>query len=63
MEELVGTQGLVFEEADDVAISAYRFRSAGVGFSDLMISAAAEIFAANPVYTFDQKAGQLDGML
>ena len=62
LEELIGTQGLVFEEADAVAISAYRFRSAGVGFSDLMILAAAERSAAHPVHTFDRKAARLEGM-
>ena len=62
VEELVGTLGLVFEEADDVAIAAYRFRSAGVRFSDLMILAAAERSAAHPVYTFDRKAARLEGM-
>ena len=62
VEELVGTLGLVFEEADDVAMAAYRFRSADVGFSDLMILAAAERSTAHRVCTLDRKAARLEGM-
>ncbi len=61
VEELVATEGLVIEEADDVARAAFRYRAAGAGFSDLMILAAAERSGAHPLYTFDQKAARLEG--
>ena len=62
LEELVATEGLVIEEADDVARAAFRYRAAGAGFSDLMILAAAERSGAHLLYTFDQKAAQLEGV-
>ena len=40
-EELLATAGLVFEEANDVARAASRYRKDGAGFADLMILAAA----------------------
>ena len=61
VEELVATEGLVIEEANDVARAALRYRAAGAGFSDLMILAAAERSGAHPLYTFDQKAARLEG--
>ena len=61
LEALVATEGLVIEAADDVARAALRYRTGGVGFSDLMILAAAERFGAQPLYTFDQKAARLEG--
>ncbi len=39
--ELVATEGLVIEEAGDVARAALRYRASGAGCSDLMILAAA----------------------
>ena len=62
LEELVATEGLVIEEADDVARAAFHYRAAGTGFSDLMILAAAERSGAHPLYTFDQKAARLEGV-
>ena len=62
LEELVATEGLVVEDAYDVARAASRYRAAGVGFSDLMILAAAKRSGAHPLYTFDQKAARLDGI-
>ena len=59
LEELVATEGLVVEAADDVARAAFRYRSEAAGFSDLMVLAAAERAAALPVYTFDRKAVRL----
>lgn len=53
LEELVATEGLVIEEANDVARAAFRYRASGAGFSDLMILAAAERSGAQPLYTFD----------
>ena len=62
LDELVATEGLVIEEADDVARAAFRYRAGGAGFSDLMILAAAEGSGAHPLYTFDQKAARLEGV-
>ncbi len=62
LEELVATEGLVIEEANDVARAAFRYRASGAGFSDLMILAAAERSGAQPLYTFDQKSARLKGV-
>ena len=62
LEELVATEGLVIEAADDVACAAFRYRTGSAGFSDLMILAAAERSGARPLYTFDQKAARLEGI-
>ena len=61
LEELVATEGLVIEAADDVARAAFRYRIGGTGFSDMMIVLAAERARALPLYTFDQKAARLEG--
>ena len=63
LEELVATEGLVIEAANDVARAAFRYRAGGTGFSDLMMLAAAERSGANPLYTFDQEAARLEGVL
>lgn len=62
LEELVATESLVVEEADDVARTAFRYRTAGAGFSDLMVLAAAERSGAYPLVTFDRKAARLEGV-
>ena len=62
LEELVATEGLEIEEANDVARTAFRFRAGGPGFADLMIAAAAERSGAHPLFTFDQKAARLEGV-
>ena len=62
LEQLVATEHLVIEAADDVARAAFRYRPGSAGFSDLMILAAAERSGASPLYTFDQKAAQLEGV-
>ena len=59
LEDLVATDGLVVEEAADVARSAMRYRRGGADFSDLMIAAAAERAGARPLYTFDRRAARL----
>ena len=41
LDDLVSTEVLVMEAADDVATAAFRYRDGGDGFSDLMIRAAA----------------------
>ena len=62
LEQLVVTESLIIEAADDVARAAFRYRPDSVGFADLMILAAAERSGARPFYTFDQKAVQLEGV-
>ena len=62
LEELVATEGLVIEEANDVARAAFRYRAVGAGFADLMIKAAAERIGAHPLYSFDRKAARLEGV-
>ena len=62
LEQLVATEGLAIEVADDVARAAFRYRAGSVEFSDLMILAAAERSGAHPLYTFDQKAARLEGV-
>ena len=61
LEELVATEGLLIEAADDVARAASRYRHGDVGFSDLMILAAGRS-RAHPLYTFDRKAAGLEGV-
>ncbi len=61
LDELVATEGLVIEDADDVARAGLRYRAPGAGFSDLMVLAATERSGAHPLYTFDQKAARLEG--
>lgn len=62
LEHLVSTEVLVVETAEDVALTAFRYRAGGVGISDLMTLAAAERAQALPVYTFDQKAARQEGV-
>ena len=61
LEELVATEELELEAADDVARAAFSYRRGGPGFSDLMIAAAANRRGAAPLYTFDQGAAQMEG--
>ena len=62
LEKLVATEELEVESVDDVARAALRYRRGDAGFSDLMIVAAAERSGACPLYTFDRKAAQLEGV-
>ena len=62
LEELVATEGLVVEAAQDVAQAAFRYRSEAAGFSDLMVLAAATGIGAVPLYTFDRKAARLEAV-
>ena len=61
VEELVSTEGLVFEAQDSVAQSSIRYRTVNAGFSDLMISSTAKRSGAHILYTFDKKAARLEG--
>ena len=59
---LVATEALVVEAADDVARAAVSYRRGGAGFSDLMIAAAARRAGADTLCTFDRKVARLDGV-
>lgn len=61
LEELVSTEGVVVEAADEVVRASFSYRRGGVGFSDLMILAAAERAGAKLVYTFDRAFARLEG--
>lgn len=62
LEELIASVELEIETADDVARAAFHYRSGGAGFSDLMIAAAANRSGAHPLYTFDRRAAQMEGL-
>ena len=62
LQQLVATRDLVVEASDDVARAAFRYRTGGPGFSDLMILAAADRSGARPLYTFDRKAARTEGV-
>ena len=59
--ELVSTDALVIEDADDIARSAIAYRLGGADFSDFMILAAANRVGAQPLYTLDRRFARLDG--
>ncbi len=62
LDELIASVELEIESADDVARAAFHYRSGGAGFSDLMIAAAANRSGAHPLYTFDRRAAQIEGV-
>ena len=59
--DLTASDSLVVENADDVVAAAQHYRQGGVGFSDMMILAAAERVGAAPLYTFDRRLAQMQG--
>ena len=61
--DLTASDSLVVEDGDDVVAAAHRYRQGGVGFSDLMILAAAERAGALPLYTFDRRLGWMRGVV
>ena len=61
--ELAASDSLVVEDGDDVVAAAHRYRQGGVGFSDLMILAAAERVGAAPLYTFDRRLARMQGVV
>ena len=60
LENLVATEALEVEAAEDVARAAAIYRRGGAGFSDLMIVAAASRWGARTLYSFDRRAAQLE---
>ena len=63
IEELVSTEGITVEAADDIVQAVSRYRQGGVGFADLLVLAAARRAGALPVRTFDRAFARLDGAL
>ena len=61
LEELVTSEELRFEAADDVIRAANGYRRGGAGFSDRMIAAAARRYDTDALYTFDRRMAQLPG--
>ena len=59
--ELIATDSIVVEAADDIARAAHSYRQGGVGFADLMILSAAEREGALPLHTFDRQLARMDG--
>ena len=59
--ELVATDCLLFESADDITRAALRYRQGGPGFSDLMILAAASRAGAVSLHTFDARLARMGG--
>lgn len=59
--ELVTTDCLVFEAADDITRAALDYRQGGPGFADRMILTAADRAGAMPLYTFDKRLAKLEG--
>lgn len=59
LENLVGSEELLVEAAEDVVRAANAMRHGGAEFSDRMILAAANRLGADAVYTFDQDFAQL----
>ena len=62
LEGLLGSQGLVVEAAESVALALDRYRKGGAGFSDQMIARAAEAAGCRETVTFDRKAAAIPGM-
>ena len=61
--DLAASDSLAVENAEDVVAAAHRYRQGGVGFSDLMILAAAERAGVLPLYTFDRRLGRMRGVV
>ncbi len=59
--ELIATDSLVVEAADDVARAAFTYRQGGVGFSDLMILSSSRRSGAVPLYSFDRRLSRMEG--
>ena len=61
--ELVASDALIFETAEDVARAALRYAQGGPDFADLMVLFAAEREEATPLYTFDRRLSRLNGAI
>lgn len=63
LEDLVGSEELFVEAAEDMVRAANAMRHGGAEFSDRMILAAATRSGADAVYTFDRIFAQLPGVV
>ena len=61
LKELLITEVLVFEAADDVARAAFRYGEGEAEFSGLMIMAAARRAGIRSLHTLDRKLSRLEG--
>ena len=59
--ELLATDCLAFESAEDVTRSALRYAQGGPGFSDLMILASAARAGAVSLLTLDTRLARIEG--
>ena len=59
--ELIATDSIHVEAADDMARAAFSYRQGGVGFADLMILSAAKRAGASPLHTFDRQLARMGG--
>ena len=59
--ELLATDCLVFESAEDVTRSVLRYGQGGPGFSDFMILASAVRAGAAPLLTLDTRLARIEG--
>lgn len=57
--EMLATDGLYFEAAEDVTHAAESYRMGGADFADQMILRAADRNGAMPLYTFDRKFSRM----
>ncbi len=63
LKELLITETLVFEVADDVAHAAFQYSEGGAEFSDLMIMASARRAGIRSLHTLDRKLSRLEGVV
>ena len=59
--DLVASEELRFEAAEDVIRAAEGFRHGGASFADRMIAAAAKRSGSDALYTFDRQASRIPG--
>ena len=61
--ELIATDHLVVETADDIARAAFTYSQGRIGFADLLILSAASRSGAVPLHTFDRKLARMEGAI
>ncbi len=62
LEELAGSDDILFEASEDVMNAVAIYTEVAADFSDLMILAASERANAQPLYTFDRRFARLEGV-
>ncbi|MCE2467543.1 MAG: type II toxin-antitoxin system VapC family toxin [Caldilineaceae bacterium] len=61
--ELIATDYLVVETADDIARAALAYGKGSVGFADWLILSAAGRSGAVPLHTFDRRLARMEGAI